>query len=258
MDLGLRDKVAIVTGSSRGLGLASAKALAAEGCLVTVCARTESALHAAARDVSTVAGSGDRVLAVSADLATAEGVQTVIDRTVATFGRIDVLVNNLGLARGAGLLDTSDAEWQEAFDNTLMPAVRASRLAVPHMQRRGGGAIIIVASIFGREIGGRMTYGAVKAAEIALAKSLAQQLAPHNIRVNGVSPGSILFEGGSWWKRQQNDPAGIAEFVRRELPFGRFGRSDEIGDVVAYLASSRASWVSGTTVVVDGCQSRSF
>ncbi len=178
MDLGLRDKVAIVTGSSRGLGLASAKALAAEGCRVTLCARTEAALHAAARDVSSVAGSGDRVLAVSADLATAEGVQAVIDRTVATFGGIDVLVNNLGLARGAGLLETSDAEWQEAFDYTLMPAVRASRLAVPHMQRRGGGAIIIIASIFARETGGRMTYSAVKAAEISLAKSLAQQLAP--------------------------------------------------------------------------------
>jgi 3-oxoacyl-[acyl-carrier protein] reductase len=258
MDLGLRDKVAIVTGSSRGLGLASAKALAAEGCRVSLCARTEATLLAAAREVSRVAGGDDRVLAVSADLARADGIQTVIDRTVETFGGIDVLVNNLGLARGAGLLETSDEEWQEAFDNTLMPAVRASRLAVPHMQRRGGGAIIIVVSIFARETGGRMTYGAVKAAEIALAKSLAQQLAPHNIRVNGVSPGSILFEGGSWWKRQQNDPAGIAEFVKRELPFGRFGRPDEIGDVVTFLASPRASWVSGTTVVVDGCQSRSF
>ena len=126
------------------------------------------------------------------------------------------------------------------------------------MQRRGGGAIVIVASIFAREIGGRMTYSAVKAAEIGLTKSLAQQLARFNIRVIGVSPGSILFEGGSWWKRQQNDPAGIAEFVKRELPFGRFGRPDEIGNVVAFLASPRASWISGTTVVVDGCQSRAF
>jgi 3-oxoacyl-[acyl-carrier protein] reductase len=258
MDLGLRDKVAIVTGSSRGLGLASAKALAAEGCRVSLCARTEATLHVAAREVSQLAGGDERVLAVTADVAHADGIQTVIDRTVERFGGIDVLVNNLAVARGAGLLDTSDDEWQEAFDHTVMPAVRASRLAVPYMQRRGGGAIIIVVSIFGRESGGRMTYGAVKAAEIALAKSLAQQLAPHNIRVNGVSPGSILFEGGSWWKRQQNDPAGIAEFVKRELPFGRFGRPDEIGDVVTFLASPRASWVSGTTVVVDGCQSRSF
>ena len=126
------------------------------------------------------------------------------------------------------------------------------------MKQRGGGAIVIIASVFGREAGGRMTYNAVKAAEISLAKSLAQQLASSNIRVNSVSPGSILFEGGSWWKRQQDNPAAIAEFVKRELPFGRFGTPEEVGDVVAFLASPRASWISGTSVVVDGCQSRAF
>jgi len=258
MDLGLRDKVAIVTGSSRGLGLASARALAAEGCLVTLCGRTGATLDAAGRDVADAAGGQDRVLTVQADLAQAEGVQRVIDRTIERWGGIDVLVNNIGLGRGGGLLETSDAEWQEAFDQTLMPAIRASRLAVPHMTRRGGGSIIIIASIYGREAGGRMTYNAVKAAEISLAKSMAQQLAPANIRVNSVSPGSILFEGGSWWKRQQENPAAIAEFVKHELPFGRFGRPEEVGDVVAFLASPRASWISGTSVVVDGCQSRAF
>ena len=258
MDLGLKDKVAIVTGSSRGLGLAGARALAAEGCCVTLCGRTESTLHAAARDVARVAGGEDRVLAVRADLVQADGMQHVIDRTVERFGGIDVLVNSVALARGAGVLETSDAEWQEAFDHTLMPAVRATRLAVPHMTRRGGGSVIIIASIFGREAGGRMTYNAVKAAEISLAKSLAQQLAPSNIRVNSVSPGSFLFEGGSWWKRQQENPEAIAQYVNRELPFGRFGKPDELGDVIAFLASSRASWISGTSIVVDGCQSRGF
>lgn len=258
MDLGLSGKVAIVTGSSRGLGLASATALAAEGCLVTLCARHTEALEEARRAVADVAGADARVLAVTADVSRLEGVQTVMDATVRAFGGIDVLVNNVGLARGGGLLDTTDAEWQEAIDQTLFPAVRASRLAVPHMQRRGGGAIVIIASIYGREAGGRMTYNAVKAAEISLAKSLAQQLAPSNIRVNSVAPGSILFPGGSWWKRQQEQPAAIAEFVARELPFGRFGRAEEVGDVVAFLASSRAGWVSGTSVVVDGCQSRMF
>jgi 3-oxoacyl-[acyl-carrier protein] reductase len=258
MDLGLRDKVAIITGSSRGLGLASAKALAAEGCQITLCGRTETTLLGAAREVASIAGGDDRVLAVRADLTQAEGVQRVIDDTVQRFGGLDVLVNNIGLGRGGGLLETSDAEWQEAFDQTLLPAVRASRLAVPHMTRRGGGAIIIIASVFGREAGGRMTYNAIKAAEISLAKSLAQQLASANIRVNSVSPGSILFEGGSWWKRQQENPTAIAEFVKRELPFGRFGRAEEVGDVVAFLASPRASWISGTSIVVDGCQSRAF
>ena len=116
----------------------------------------------------------------------------------------------------------------------------------------------MIASIWGRESGGRMTYNAVKAAEISLAKSMAQQLASDNIRVNSVAPGSILFPGGSWHLRQQEDPAGIAAFVRRELPFGRFGRPEEVGAVVAFLVSPRASWISGASVPVDGCQSRSL
>jgi 3-oxoacyl-[acyl-carrier protein] reductase len=258
MDLGLTNKVAIVTGSSRGLGLAAATSLAAEGCRVCLCARGEAPLRAAAAEVARVGGRPKDVLAVPADVSRAEGVQAVIDQTVGAFGGIDILVNNVGIAGGAGLLDTSDQDWQDAFDQTLLPAVRASRAAVPHMQRRGGGSIVIIASIFGREAGGRMTYNAVKAAEISLAKSLAQQLASSNVRVNSVSPGSILFEGGSWWRRQQADPAAIAEFVKRELPFGRFGTPQEVGDVVAFLCSPRAGWISGTSVVVDGCQSRAF
>ena len=257
MDLGLKDRVAIVTGSSKGLGFVSAKSLASEGCRVVICARTPDTLQEARRRLAEIAGDG-RVLAVVADVSREEGAQTVIARTVDTFGAIDILVNNVGTARGGGLLETTDEQWREAVDHTLMPAVRTSRLAVPHMQQRGGGAIIIIASVYGREAGGRMTYNAVKAAEISLAKSLAQQLAPMNIRVNSVSPGSISFEGGSWWRRQRDDPAGMAEYVRRELPFGRFGRAEEVGDVVAFLASNRASWISGTSVVVDGCQSRSF
>jgi 3-oxoacyl-[acyl-carrier protein] reductase len=207
--------------------------------------------------VRAAAGSADAVIGVAADLATEAGIRLVMDRTLETFGGLDILVNNVGLGRGAGLLDTSDAEWQEAFDQTLYPAIRASRLAVPAMRTRGGGVILMIASIYGREAGGRMTYNAVKAAEISLAKALAQQLAPMNIRVNSIAPGSILFPGGSWHKRQQGDPEGIAEFVRRELPFGRFGRAEEVGHVVAFLASSKASWVSGASIVVDGCQGRS-
>lgn len=258
MDLDLRDRVAIVTGSSRGLGLASATALAAEGCRVTICGRTDSTLREAAHGVAKSAGGAERVLAVTADVTRESDVRALIDRTVETFGGIDVLVNNVGMARGSGLVETSDGEWQEAIDHTLMPTIRASRLAVPHMQRRGGGVILIMASIYGREAGGRIAYNMVKAAEISLAKSMAQQLASSNIRVNSVAPGSILFEGGSWWKRQKEDPAGIADFLKREFPFGRFGRPEEIGNVVAFLASSRASWISGASIVVDGAQSRSF
>jgi 3-oxoacyl-[acyl-carrier protein] reductase len=258
MDLGLTDKIAIVTGSSKGLGLACARALVAEGCRVTVCARRAATLDASAADLRTLARDPSHVLAVTADLTTADGVATVVKQTADAFGGLDILVNNVGLARGAGIVDTTDAEWQDAFDQTLFPAVRASRLAVPLMRQRGGGAIVMIASIWGRESGGRMTYNAVKAAEISLAKAMAQQLARDNIRVNSVAPGSILFPGGSWDRRVREDPAGMREFVKRELPFGRFGRPEEVGAVVAFLVSPRASWISGASVPVDGCQSRSL
>jgi len=262
MDLDLAGKIAIVTGSSRGLGLASAAALVREGCRVTICARGEPRLTEAAAELQKLApgDSGNAinaVLPVVADLATPAGIASVVTRTVDVFGGVDILVNNVGLARGAGITDTGDAEWAEALDQTLFPAIRASRLAVPHMRRRGGGAIVMIASIWGRESGGRMTYNAVKAAEISLAKSMARELAPDNIRVNSVAPGSISFPGGTWHRRQQEDPAGMADFVSRELPFGRFGRPEEVGAVVAFLVSPRASWISGASVPVDGCQSRS-
>jgi 3-oxoacyl-[acyl-carrier protein] reductase len=258
MNLELDNKIAIITGSSRGLGLASAMALANEGCRVTLCARGAERLEEAAGEVRDACGAPDRIFAVQADVATADGACAVVSKTVDHFGGIDILVNNVGLARGADLLATTDADWQEAFDQTLFPAVRVSRAAVPYMRVGGGGVILMIASIFGRETGGRMTYNAVKAAEISLAKSLAQQLAADNIRVNSVAPGSMLFPGGSWWKRQQSDPEGIAEFVKRELPFRRFGSPGELGNVVAFLASPKSSWIAGASIVVDGCQSRSL
>jgi 3-oxoacyl-[acyl-carrier protein] reductase len=170
---------------------------------------------------------------------------------------VDILVNNVGKAGGGTIDATSDEEWQSAIDQTLFPAVRMSRLVVPHMRRAGGGVILMIASIWGRESGGRMTYNAVKAAEISLAKAMAHQLAKDRIRVNSVAPGSIAFEGGSWWQRQQDDPEGMAAFVDREIPMGRFGRAEEIGDVVAFLSSERASWITGACLPVDGGQGKS-
>jgi 3-oxoacyl-[acyl-carrier protein] reductase len=257
MDLGLAGKVAIVTGGSRGLGLASARALATEGARVVICGRTPATLAQAADTLAEAAGDAAHVLAVEADVSSQSDLRRLVDETVSRFGGIDVLVNNVGLGKGGGLLDTPDDVWQQAFDQTLFPAIRASRLAVPHMQARGGGVILLIASIWGRESGGRMTYNAVKAAEISLGKALAQQLAASNIRVNSIAPGSILFEGGSWHQRQVADPEGIARFIQTDLPFGRFGKAEEVGDVVAFLASSRASWISGACITVDGCQSRS-
>jgi 3-oxoacyl-[acyl-carrier protein] reductase len=222
-----------------------------------LCARGGEQLAEAALEVEAAAKLPGLIATFQADVSTPAGIELVINGAVDRFGGLDILVNNVGRAAGSDLLGTTDAEWQAAFDETLFPAIRASRLAVPHMKQRGGGSIVMIASIYGREAGGRMTYNAVKAAEISFAKALSQQLAPANIRVNSVAPGSIMFPGGSWHKRQQADPQGIADMIKRDLPFGRFGRPEEVGAVVAFLASTRASWVSGASIVVDGSQGRS-
>jgi 3-oxoacyl-[acyl-carrier protein] reductase len=224
LELDLEEKVAIVTGSSKGLGFAAARALIEEGCRVTICARGEAALGEAAAALQAVAGNGPaRVLAVAADLSTAEGVETVVARTVETFGGLDILVNNVGTAKGAGIADTTDAEWQASFDQTLFPAVRASRLAVPLMRKRGGGAIVMIASILGAGNRRANDLQRVKAAEISLAKAMAQQLA------KGQHPRQ---QRGAW----------IDSVSGRIVGSPRSGGSRRDGGVRGERASVRAVW----------------
>ncbi len=257
MDLGLGGKVAVVTGGSRGLGFYSARALAAEGARLAICARGADGLGAAAE---TLRADGAEVLAVCCDVAEEEGAGELIEAVRERYGVLDVLVNNVGGNRRGRFEEVGDQDWLDIIQLNVLSGFRTARLAIPMMRERGGGSIVFISSVFGREKGGPglSIYNTTKSALISAAGIMALELAPERIRVNCVAPGSIRFPGGSWDKRVKADPEGMRAFVKANLPLGRFGRGEEVGDVVAFLASERASLITGACIAADGAQGRSL
>ncbi len=256
MELELEGRAALVTGSSRGIGRAIATALAREGVRVCLSARGAEGLEATAAELR---ASGAEVVTVAGDVATPEGAAAAVDTAVRAFGALDLLVNNVGGSGGVGAFDVATApQWKDVLDRNLLAAVWCSQHAVEHMKARGGGCIVHINSIYGREYGTSAPYTAAKAGLTALTKEMAIDLARHRIRVNGVAPGSILFPGGSWDRRRRTQPEKVEKLVREELPWGRFGTPEEVADVVVFLCSERARWVTGATIPVDGGQGRAF
>ena len=249
MDLGLTNKVAIVTGASRGIGRSIALGLADEGCHVAICARGEEQLR---RTEAELRERGVEAIGIVADVTKGEDVERLVSETVERFGRLHILVNSAG---GSTRGDADEA-WDGAYQMNILAAARATRAAVPHMRDSGGGSIVHIASIWGREAGGNTTYNAMKAAMISHAKAMAAELAPE-IRVNSVAPGSTAFPGGSWGRKLEEDPEGMRSFIEQNIPMGRFARPEEIANAVVFLCSERASWVTGACLNVDGGQTRS-
>ena len=259
MDLGLAGKAALVTGGSRGIGRAIAGRLVAEGAHVAICGRGGAALEQAVGELrGQVAApeAGQKVHGVVADVTGPGEVERFVAEGAEALGAVDLLVANVGGSAGGLLQESTPEDWVRTFDLNLFHAVRAIRASVPHMERRGGGSAVSIASISGWKPGPRAQYGAAKAGEIFLAGALAWELGPQRIRVNTVSPGSILFPGGGWERFRTEQAERFAEFERREFPWGRLGSAEEVADVVVFLLSDRARWINGTNVAVDGAQGR--
>ena len=252
MDLGLRGKRALITGGSRGIGFAVARSLAAEGAAVGLVARDAEGLTAAARRLP---GDGPRTALAAADVTNTTALTSAVTDIAMALGGLDLLVANAGGTVGRGNLTSALAdEFTATFALNAGHAAEHIRAGLPHLRASGGGAVVIISSITGMRPAPRTAYAAAKAAEIQLAATAAAELAPHGIRVNAVSPGSIMFPGGGWDTFKQENPEDFDTFLKTQFPFGRLGHAEEVADVVTFLLSERASWITGANIVVDGGQ----
>jgi len=254
MDLKLTGKAALVTGSSRGIGLATAKAFAAEGCRVMLSGRSTEQLREAE---AALRATGAEVAAHAGDVGDSEQAGRLIEATVAAYGGIDILVNNVGGGGGgARIADSTDDDWRGALERNVIQTVRMMRRALPHMNGRPGAAVINVASISGwsPQLAMSGQYGAAKAALIFDTERWALEFVPHGIRVNTVSPGSILVEGNGWDRYRLANPGYFEDYFSHGFPMGRLGTAEEVADVILFLASPRAYWINGRNIPVDGLE----
>jgi 3-oxoacyl-[acyl-carrier protein] reductase len=245
MDLGLDSKIAIVTGATRGIGRAVAARLAEEGCKVVLCGRDQAAVE---ETQASFEQAGHSVRSFVADVADEASYRRFLDDAAVAFGGVDIFVSNVSAPAGLG----SEQLWRGAFEVDVLGTVRGCEQLSPIMEERGGGAIILTSSTAASEAWvGPMAYNAMKAAMLNYAKNLSIKLAPKQVRVNAVAPGPVYFPGSSWHRRETQDPDRFKSILS-QIPMGRMASTDDVADAVAFLASDRASYVTGQTLTIDG------
>jgi 3-oxoacyl-[acyl-carrier protein] reductase len=260
MELGLGGKAVLVTGGSKGIGKATAQVMAAEGAQVVICSRNQAALDDTTRAIRKDTGKGVESIAV--DLSTLEGVERAATEAIRRLGRLDVLVNNAGAIKGGDFLSIPDEEWISGWSLKLLGYIRMARAVFPRMQQQGGGRIVNVVGMAARNPATTyMTGGAANAALINFTKALADLGAPSNILVTAVSPGPVKTDRWDSLQRQQAEAAGkdLESYVKEQshgLPLGRIALPEEVADLVCFLASDRAAFLSGIAVTIDGGMSR--
>src|ERR1035437_26077 len=258
MNLQLTDRVALVAGSSRGIGRAIAETFLREGARVVITGRTVDSLEAT-RLALTQSGATDRVLSFAGDLADDSVLVALRKRVEDFWGPIEILVANIGSGRGAVGWQLERAEWDRLFEMNFWITQRMLNKFLPPMVENGRGSVVLISSIAGAEgIRAPIPYSVAKAGLILLAKNLARELAPNSVRINAVAPGNVLFPGGTWEHHLSQRNAEVLQYIKNEVPMNRFGRPEEIADAVAFLASDRASFITGTCLIADGGQTRSI
>jgi NAD(P)-dependent dehydrogenase (short-subunit alcohol dehydrogenase family) len=249
LELGLGGKVAIITGASEGLGRACAERLAREGTRVAMCARRKDVLERAAEEIRKATGA--EILAMPADVTRAADIEALVAATATRWGGVDILVNNAGTSRAAAFEQVDDAAWQTDLDLKLMAVIRFCRLVIPIMKRRGGGRIVNVTTVGGKAPAARgLPTTVARAAGINLTKSLANEYAADRILVNTICLG--LVKSAQWERRAKGDLEGYYREVAKRVPIGRVGEAEEFADLVAFLVSERAGYITGTAINFDG------
>ncbi|HLG14362.1 MAG TPA: SDR family oxidoreductase [Blastocatellia bacterium] len=260
MELGLTGRYALITGGSHGIGLATACALADEGCNVAICARNAGRVDQAVRELKT---KGVEVLGVLADVLIPTDIERAMKAVVGSWGTLHILVNNVGGGGRWGspsVEDTPEEVWIDVYNKNAMAAVRFTRLALPYMRKQKWGRVVAVASIIGRQGGGRPWFSMAKSAEISFMKTLAMDatLVRDGVTFNSVAPGSIMIAGTGWEDERQKNPKQFERAAEMRLPLGRLGTPEEVANAIVFVCSEKASLLNGACLVVDGGESSAF